>query len=136
MALTLVGPDEQELRARITVFGVGGAGGNAVNNMIDKQLEGVEFITANTDAQALEHSRAARSIQLGIGVTRGLGAGSKPERPKIPFTSMSPSMHPTHLSMPFPKTMPNTRGATMRDGTRFATRGSRSKRSWGCFPRI
>ena len=79
MALTLIGPDEQELRARITVFGVGGAGGNAVNNMIEKELPGVDFIAANTDAQALQHSQAPRAIQLGIGVTRGLGAGSKPE---------------------------------------------------------
>ncbi|MEM1161940.1 MAG: cell division protein FtsZ [Pseudomonadota bacterium] len=79
MTLNLVGPDEHELRARITVFGVGGAGGNAVNNMIEKALEGVDFIAANTDAQALANSRAPRSIQLGTGVTRGLGAGSKPE---------------------------------------------------------
>ncbi len=79
MALNLSTPDEHELRARITVFGVGGAGGNAVNNMIEKHLEGVDFVTANTDAQALAHSRAQRSIQLGTGVTRGLGAGSKPE---------------------------------------------------------
>ncbi|MEM0990672.1 MAG: cell division protein FtsZ [Pseudomonadota bacterium] len=79
MALTLIGPDEQDLRARITVFGVGGAGGNAVNNMIEKALEGVDFIAANTDAQALQHSKAPRAIQLGTGVTRGLGAGSKPE---------------------------------------------------------
>jgi len=79
MALNLVGPEEQELRARITVFGVGGAGGNAVNNMIEKSLEGVDFIAANTDAQALKDSKAPRKIQLGIGVTRGLGAGSKPE---------------------------------------------------------
>ena len=79
MALNLVSPDEHELRARITVFGVGGAGGNAVNNMIEKQLEGVDFVAANTDAQALANSRAPRSIQLGVDVTRGLGAGSKPE---------------------------------------------------------
>ena len=79
MALNLAGPEEHELRARITVFGVGGAGGNAVNNMIQKQLEGVDFITANTDSQALSNSLAPRSIQLGGGVTRGLGAGSKPE---------------------------------------------------------
>ena len=79
MALTLAGPEKNELRARITVFGVGGAGGNAVNNMIEKDLQGVDFIAANTDAQALEHSRAPRATQLGIGVTRGLGAGSKPE---------------------------------------------------------
>ena len=79
MALNLVEPDEHELRAKITVFGVGGAGGNAVNNMIEKQLEGVDFIAANTDAQALANSRAPRALQLGTGVTRGLGAGSKPE---------------------------------------------------------
>lgn len=79
MALNLVEPEGHELRAKITVFGVGGAGGNAVNNMIEKQLEGVDFIAANTDAQALANSRAARTLQLGHGVTRGLGAGSKPE---------------------------------------------------------
>ncbi|HUF55188.1 MAG TPA: cell division protein FtsZ, partial [Thermohalobaculum sp.] len=79
MALNLREPDEHELRARITVFGVGGAGGNAVNNMIEKKLEGVDFITANTDAQALGNSQAARKIQLGVGVTKGLGAGSKPD---------------------------------------------------------
>ncbi len=79
MVLNLAGPDEHELRARITVFGVGGAGGNAVNNMIEKQLEGVDFVAANTDAQALANSKAPRAIQLGVGVTRGLGAGSKPE---------------------------------------------------------
>ncbi|MEL7346651.1 MAG: cell division protein FtsZ [Pseudomonadota bacterium] len=79
MALNLTDVDDHDLRARITVFGVGGAGGNAVNNMIEKNLEGVEFIAANTDSQALSASRADRRIQLGQGVTRGLGAGSKPE---------------------------------------------------------
>jgi cell division protein FtsZ len=79
MVLNLREPEDHELRARITVFGVGGAGGNAVNNMIDKKLQGVEFIAANTDAQALSHSKASRKVQLGTGVTRGLGAGSKPE---------------------------------------------------------
>jgi len=79
MALTLIEPDDHDLRARIAVFGVGGAGGNAVNNMIEKNLEGVEFVTANTDAQALGNSRSSRKIQLGTGVTRGLGAGSKPD---------------------------------------------------------
>ena len=79
MAINLVEPDEDDLRARITVFGVGGAGGNAVNNMIEKQLAGVDFIAANTDAQALSNSQAPRVLQLGTGVTRGLGAGSKPE---------------------------------------------------------
>ncbi len=71
--------DEQELKPRITVVGVGGAGGNAVNNMIRSNLVGCEFIACNTDAQALQLSTAPRKIQLGIGVTRGLGAGSRPD---------------------------------------------------------
>ena len=79
MALNFIEPEEPELRARITVFGVGGAGGNAVNNMIAKQLPGVEFIAANTDSQALAHSQAERKLQLGAGLTKGLGAGSKPD---------------------------------------------------------
>jgi cell division protein FtsZ len=69
---------EYELKPRITVIGVGGAGGNAVNNMIEMGLEGVEFIVANSDAQALSHSRAERRIQIGAEVTRGLGAGANP----------------------------------------------------------
>ena len=68
----------EELKPRITVFGVGGAGGNAVNNMIDKNLEGVEFVVANTDAQALQQSRATSKIQMGLKVTEGLGAGARP----------------------------------------------------------
>ncbi|AHA27963.1 cell division protein FtsZ [Candidatus Liberibacter americanus] len=71
--------DITELRPRITVFGVGGGGGNAVNNMVSSGLEGVDFIVANTDAQALTMSKADKMIQLGIGVTEGLGAGSHPE---------------------------------------------------------
>jgi cell division protein FtsZ len=71
--------DIRELKARIVVFGVGGAGGNAVNNMIAAGLEGVDFIVANTDAQALTMSKAKRLIQLGTRVTEGLGAGSQPE---------------------------------------------------------
>jgi cell division protein FtsZ len=71
--------DIREMKARIVVFGVGGAGGNAVNNMIASGLQGVEFIVANTDAQALAMSKAKRIIQLGIQVTEGLGAGSQPE---------------------------------------------------------
>src|SRR6266478_663148 len=63
----------------IIVFGVGGAGGNAVNNMIAAGLQGVDFIVANTDAQALTMSKAKRLIQLGTQVTEGLGAGSQPE---------------------------------------------------------
>ncbi|NJO55083.1 MAG: cell division protein FtsZ, partial [Rhodospirillales bacterium] len=72
-----------ELRPRITVVGVGGAGGNAVNNMIRAKLEGVEFIVANTDAQALSQSLAERRIQLGVTVTQGLGAGSRPDIGRI-----------------------------------------------------
>ncbi|MEM6905812.1 MAG: cell division protein FtsZ, partial [Pseudomonadota bacterium] len=80
MALNFMEPDDdQELRARIAVFGVGGAGGNAVNNMIEKALPGVEFVAANTDSQALKHSKAECKIQLGAGLTKGLGAGSKPD---------------------------------------------------------
>jgi cell division protein FtsZ len=71
--------DLHEMKARIIVFGVGGAGGNAVNNMIVSGLQGVEFIVANTDAQALTMSRAKRIIQMGAQVTQGLGAGSQPE---------------------------------------------------------
>ncbi len=71
--------DIREVRARITVFGVGGAGGNAVNNMIAAGLQGVDFIVANTDAQALTMSKAERLIQMGTRVTEGLGAGSHPE---------------------------------------------------------
>jgi len=70
---------DTEHTARIKVIGVGGGGGNAVNNMISAELRGVEFIAANTDAQVLEMSRAAVKIQLGKGLTKGLGAGAKPE---------------------------------------------------------
>ncbi|MBJ6986612.1 MULTISPECIES: cell division protein FtsZ [unclassified Devosia] len=79
MTINLTIPDIQELKPRITVFGVGGGGGNAVNNMIQSGLEGVDFVVANTDAQALALSKAQRIIQLGVGVTEGLGAGSHPE---------------------------------------------------------
>ncbi len=68
-----------ELSAKIKVLGVGGAGGNAINDMISSQMVGVDFIAANTDAQALERSLAPVKIQLGPGVTRGLGAGGDPE---------------------------------------------------------
>ncbi|MDE2183628.1 MAG: cell division protein FtsZ [Alphaproteobacteria bacterium] len=79
MAINFKTPEPTELRPRITVLGVGGAGGNAVNNMIASKLEGVEFIVANTDAQALAQSRAQRRIQLGVHVTEGLGAGAQPD---------------------------------------------------------
>ena len=79
MVIELGVPETESIKPRITVFGIGGAGGNAVNNMIVNGLSGVEFIVANTDAQALEHSRADRRIQFGASVTQGLGAGSRPD---------------------------------------------------------
>src|SRR5690242_1588542 len=79
MTINLTIPDIREMRPRITVFGVGGAGGNAVNNMIAAGLQGVDFVVANTDAQALTMSKAERIIQMGTQVTEGLGAGSQPE---------------------------------------------------------
>ncbi|MGU3575729.1 cell division protein FtsZ [Brucellaceae bacterium C25G] len=79
MTINLQKPDITELKPRITVFGVGGGGGNAVNNMINAGLRGVDFVVANTDAQALTMSRSDRIIQLGAAVTEGLGAGSQPE---------------------------------------------------------
>ena len=79
MTINLQIPDIRELKPRITVFGVGGAGGNAVNNMITAGLQGVDFVVANTDAQALTMSKAERIIQMGTAVTEGLGAGSQPD---------------------------------------------------------
>ncbi|WP_209425996.1 cell division protein FtsZ [Pararhodobacter sp. SW119] len=78
MALNFIENQTNELSPRITVFGVGGAGGNAVNNMIEKNLEGVEFVVANTDAQALQQSKSRARVQLGVRVTEGLGAGARP----------------------------------------------------------
>ncbi|NOX73891.1 MAG: cell division protein FtsZ [Alphaproteobacteria bacterium] len=78
MTLNLRMPDKNDLSPKITVFGIGGAGGNAVNNMIEKALEGAEFVVANTDAQALAQSKAQNKIQLGVKVTEGLGAGARP----------------------------------------------------------
>lgn len=79
MPINLTAPDVKELKPKIIVFGVGGAGGNAVNNMISCGLEGVEFVVANTDAQALASSKASRVIQMGLDATQGLGAGSQPD---------------------------------------------------------
>jgi cell division protein FtsZ len=79
MTINLNVPDIRELKPRITVFGVGGAGGNAVNNMITAGLQGVDFVVANTDAQALTMSKAERIVQMGTQVTQGLGAGSQPD---------------------------------------------------------
>jgi cell division protein FtsZ len=79
MSINIGPPSVEELRPRIAVIGVGGAGGNAVANMIQAEIEGVDFIVANTDAQALNNSVAEHRIQLGPDITRGLGAGSRPE---------------------------------------------------------
>jgi cell division protein FtsZ len=79
MTFKVFAPQTKELKPRIVVFGVGGAGGNAVNNMIEAGLEGVEFVVANTDSQQLAFSKTERRIQLGVNVTQGLGAGAHPE---------------------------------------------------------
>ena len=79
MSINISIPKDHELKPRITVVGVGGAGGNAVSNMIRSNLEGVDFVVANTDAQALAQTLAERRIQLGHRVTQGLGAGARPD---------------------------------------------------------
>jgi cell division protein FtsZ len=79
MSINLGMPELTELRPKITVLGVGGAGGNAVNNMIRGELQGVDFVALNTDAQALMHSQASQKLQLGVSITQGLGAGAQPE---------------------------------------------------------
>ena len=79
MTINLSMPSVTELKPRISVVGVGGAGGNAVNNMINAELEGIDFVVTNTDAQALSQSLAEARIQLGVGITQGLGAGSRPD---------------------------------------------------------
>lgn len=85
MSIKLAVPEKtvMQLKPRISVIGVGGGGGNAVNNMITQNLEGIDFIVANTDAQALENSKASRKIQLGLETTKGLGAGARPEVGKL-----------------------------------------------------
>ena len=79
MTINLGTPKPTDLKPRITVVGVGGAGGNAVNNMIRLNLEGVEFVACNTDAQALSLTAAESKVQMGVTITQGLGSGSKPE---------------------------------------------------------
>ncbi|MFQ5346681.1 MAG: cell division protein FtsZ [Rhodothalassiaceae bacterium] len=79
MTIELSTPELTELHPRITVMGVGGAGSNAVNNMIRSELQGINFVVANTDAQALVHALAETKIQLGARITQGLGAGSRPD---------------------------------------------------------
>lgn len=102
MTITLNLPDTtRELKPRIMVFGVGGAGGNAVKNMIGSGLEGVEFVVANTDAQALDQSQAERKIQMGVSITQGLGAGSRPEVGRAAAEEALPeiveNLHSSHM---------------------------------------
>ena len=79
MTIKLQKPDITELKPRITVFGVGGGGGNAVTHMVNSGIEGVDFVCINTDAQALKHSKVKTSLQIGLNITKGLGAGADPE---------------------------------------------------------
>ena len=79
MSINIGPPATEDLRPKITVVGIGGAGGNAIANMITSEIEGVDFIVANTDAQALSSSPAEKRIQLGPDITGGLGAGARPE---------------------------------------------------------
>ena len=79
MAIQLSAPKARELKPRIVVFGVGGAGGNAVNNMIESELQGADFVVANTDAQQLQFAKTDKRVQLGVTITQGLGAGAHPD---------------------------------------------------------
>ena len=79
MSIEFLPPEVDELTPRIAVIGVGGAGGNAITNMMRANVQGVDFLVANTDAQALKQSTASQRVQLGAKITQGLGAGSRPE---------------------------------------------------------
>ena len=79
MTINFKAPDIKELKPRILVMGVGGAGGNAINGMVENGLQGVEFIAVNTDAQDLEHNNSQIKLQIGKELTKGLGAGATPE---------------------------------------------------------
>src|SRR5437879_277366 len=123
--------DEQELKPRITVVGVGGAGGNAVNNMIRSNLVGCEFIACNTDAQALQLSAAPRKIQLGIGVTHGLGAGARPD---VGRAAAEGAVHALLESMQGSNMVLITRGMGRRTGPGPPPRSPRSPRRAGAQP--
>jgi cell division protein FtsZ len=84
MSINIGPPSVEELRPRITVIGVGGAGGNAIANMIEAEIEGVDFIVANTDAQSLNNSVAEHRIQLGLKITKAHGPASRPKNPTAP----------------------------------------------------
>ena len=77
MTINFKSPEIKELKPRILVLGVGGAGGNAINKMVESGLQGVEFLSINTDAQDLKLSKAHTKIQIGLNLTKGLGAGAK-----------------------------------------------------------
>ena len=89
MTINFKVPEIKELQPRLLVMGIGGAGGNAINEMIDNGMQGVEFIAVNTDAQDLKHSKAKSKIQIGINTTKGLGAGAKLDICLL-YTSPSP----------------------------------------------
>ena len=94
MSIDFIRPEVEELRPRISVIGVGGAGGNAIANMMRADVQGVDFIVANTDAQALNASTADRRIQLGLKITQGLGAGSRPEIGRLAKRRRAPPLAP------------------------------------------
>ena len=132
MSIKLRAPEVKELQPRITVLGVGGAGGNAVNNMIAAKLEGVEFIVANTDAQALSQSKAERRIQMGARITEGLGAGARPEVGQAAAQESSPEitqfLEGAHMVF-----VAAGMGGGTGTGAAPAPR-NRSTRSWSRFP--
>jgi hypothetical protein len=110
-------PDIRELKPRITVFGVGGAGGNAVNNMITAGLVGCNFVVANTDAQALTMSKAVRIIQMGVRTTEGLGAGSRPDVGCAAAEEVTEEIREHQADLPRFISNAATRGPSLRAGT-------------------
>jgi cell division protein FtsZ len=97
MSIDFIRPEVDELRPRISVIGVGGAGGNAIANMIRSDVQGVQFLVANTDAQALNASEADQRIQLGLKITQGLGAGSRPEIGRAAAEEIERSLDGAHM---------------------------------------
>ena len=91
MTINFKAPDIKELKPRILVLGIGGAGGNAINGMIEAGLQGVEFIAVNTDAQDLRLSHAQTKIQMGLNLTKGLGAARRPKTAGLADSSGSPA---------------------------------------------
>ena len=131
MSINLTIPDNTNtglLKPKLTVIGVGGAGGNAVNNMIRSELEGVDFVVANTDAQALETSKTDRRLPLWLSITQGLGAGSPPEVCRVAPAEAVAATAPVPPGLPPPLPCWWKRSA-MSPITRSAT-GARSAAAW------